>query len=309
VHEREGYAVGLLPVLGWVDDAGGGAAAHSPAAASADFPITNALGACVFLGTPFYVKKWEDWGFLLLVANAFLFMGVAYIMMTVYVFLWKIVVLSIQGTETTGTPSSPALLCSPWYSLSRPGAPAPHPRGMPSLVPSPPPCNALSVQAPPDYALPLRHPLVSPPCYAFAGTPSGVVLAMEAHVCLFSPFFPPNRFFSLPWVSFTIAAGICTFVLMSLILQVCQQLSPSIVQYCTVMYCSNNPKHFPSAMTLSLLFLHAGILALEVSLCLCVQTTRTTVFPQRQPVPLPRVRLVRCHVSVGHPRWQARRGV
>lgn len=90
-------------------------------------PITNALGACVFLGTPFYVKRWEDWGFLLLAANAILFMGVAYIMMTIYVYIWKIVVLTIQDREDSWYARPPP----PWYTP--PGMPASFVPGIPAL--------------------------------------------------------------------------------------------------------------------------------------------------------------------------------
>ncbi|CAI5457512.1 unnamed protein product [Closterium sp. Yama58-4] len=60
-------------------------------------PITNALGALVFLGTPFYIKKWQTNGFLWLLVSTVLNVVLLYVFILVYTSIWQIIVLLIAG--------------------------------------------------------------------------------------------------------------------------------------------------------------------------------------------------------------------
>ncbi|GJP76655.1 hypothetical protein CLOP_g7068, partial [Closterium sp. NIES-67] len=74
-------------------------------------PITNALGALVFLGTPFYIKKWQHHGLLWLVASTTLSVGLMFIFIMGYTSLWQILVLLAAGRpEDFYTRSGPHLL-------------------------------------------------------------------------------------------------------------------------------------------------------------------------------------------------------
>ncbi|CAI5962947.1 unnamed protein product [Closterium sp. NIES-65] len=60
-------------------------------------PITNALGALVFLGTPFYIKKWQSNGFIWLSVSTVLNVVLLYVFILVYTSIWQIIVLLIAG--------------------------------------------------------------------------------------------------------------------------------------------------------------------------------------------------------------------
>ncbi|CAI7923081.1 unnamed protein product, partial [Closterium sp. NIES-53] len=60
-------------------------------------PITNALGALVFLGTPFYIKKWQSNGFLWLLVSTVFSVVLLYVFILVYTSIWQIIVLLIAG--------------------------------------------------------------------------------------------------------------------------------------------------------------------------------------------------------------------
>ena len=61
----------------------------------ASSPITNPLGSLVFLGTPFYVKQWEGWGWSMLAFSVLVSVAVAAAAMFFYAFFWKWLVLTI----------------------------------------------------------------------------------------------------------------------------------------------------------------------------------------------------------------------
>ncbi|GJP56296.1 hypothetical protein CLOM_g15364 [Closterium sp. NIES-68] len=60
-------------------------------------PLSNALGSLIFLGTPFYVKKWERNGVALLLGTTAVSMVVMFVVMWGYVLLWQLVVLASAG--------------------------------------------------------------------------------------------------------------------------------------------------------------------------------------------------------------------
>ncbi|GJP38339.1 hypothetical protein CLOM_g22790 [Closterium sp. NIES-68] len=60
-------------------------------------PITNALGALVFLGTPFYIKKWQKNGLLWFAVSTMMSVVIMYIFIIAYTSFWQIIVLLIAG--------------------------------------------------------------------------------------------------------------------------------------------------------------------------------------------------------------------
>ncbi|CAI5496057.1 unnamed protein product [Closterium sp. Naga37s-1] len=66
-------------------------------------PLSNAVGAVVFLGTPFYVKTWQRHGVLLLLVTTAVSVGVTFVVMWGYVLLWRLVVLAMAGELSSTT--------------------------------------------------------------------------------------------------------------------------------------------------------------------------------------------------------------
>ncbi|CAI7851357.1 unnamed protein product, partial [Closterium sp. NIES-54] len=60
-------------------------------------PVTNALGSLVFLGTPFYIKKWQRHGFVRMLLSVGVGVLLTYLFILTYTALWELLVLLMAG--------------------------------------------------------------------------------------------------------------------------------------------------------------------------------------------------------------------
>ncbi|CAI7831228.1 unnamed protein product, partial [Closterium sp. NIES-53] len=60
-------------------------------------PVTNALGSLVFLGTPFYIKKWQRHGFVRMLLSVGVGVLLTYLFILAYTALWELLVLLMAG--------------------------------------------------------------------------------------------------------------------------------------------------------------------------------------------------------------------
>ncbi|CAI6006221.1 unnamed protein product [Closterium sp. NIES-64] len=60
-------------------------------------PVTNALGSLVFLGTPFYIKKWQRHGFARMLLSVGVGVLLTYLFILAYTALWELLVLLMAG--------------------------------------------------------------------------------------------------------------------------------------------------------------------------------------------------------------------
>ncbi|CAI5537609.1 unnamed protein product [Closterium sp. Naga37s-1] len=73
-------------------------------------PVTNALGSLVFLGTPFYIKKWQRHGFARMLLSVGAGVLLTYLFILAYTALWELLVLLMAGRPQEPSPHPPSQL-------------------------------------------------------------------------------------------------------------------------------------------------------------------------------------------------------